>query len=96
MARRHLRPAPETTRSATRWVVAVYSGVIVALWVLFALADAHVERIRDLDTYYANTPFMREEIVLYLLAHTVACLITSKLIWNWMHTMDSTSGCAAV
>ncbi|MFD9650401.1 MAB_1171c family putative transporter [Streptomyces mirabilis] len=76
----------ETTRRATRWVVAVYSGVIVALWVLFALADAHVERIRDLDTYYANTPFMREEIVLYLLAHTVACVITSKLIWNWSRT----------
>ncbi|MFF7602800.1 MAB_1171c family putative transporter [Streptomyces mirabilis] len=72
------------TRRATRWVVTVYASVIVALWVLFALADAHVERIRDLDTYYANTPFMREEIVLYLLAHTVAGLITSKLIWNWI------------
>lgn len=72
------------TRRATRWVVTVYASVIVALWVLFALADVPVERIRDLDTYYANTPFMREEIVLYLLAHTVAALITSKLIWNWI------------
>lgn len=60
------------TRRATRWVVTAYASVIVALWVLFALADVPVERIRDLDTYYANTPFMREEIVLYLLAHTVA------------------------
>ncbi|MGW0816053.1 MAB_1171c family putative transporter [Streptomyces viridiviolaceus] len=74
------------TRRATRWVVTVYSGVIVALWVLFALADAPVERLRDLDTYYANTPFMREEILLYLLAHTTAALITSRLIWNWIRT----------
>ncbi|WP_200264211.1 MAB_1171c family putative transporter [Streptomyces sp. HSG2] len=75
-----------STRRAMRRVVAVYSGVIVALWVLFALADVPVERVRDLDTYYANTPFMREEILLYLLAHTVAVLITSWLVWNWART----------
>ncbi|WP_337191732.1 MAB_1171c family putative transporter [Streptomyces sp. HUCO-GS316] len=74
------------TRRAMSWVVTLYSGVIVALWVLFVLADAPVERRQDLDTYYASTPFMREEIVLYLLAHTVAVLITSRLIWNWVRT----------
>ncbi|MGX4692397.1 MAB_1171c family putative transporter [Streptomyces sp. JNUCC 63] len=74
------------TRRAMRWVISVYSGVIVALWVLFALADVPVERLRDLDTYYANTPFMREEILLYLLAHSVAVLITSRVIWNWVRT----------
>ncbi|MFF0226553.1 MAB_1171c family putative transporter [Streptomyces sp. NPDC004629] len=74
------------TRRAMRWVIRAYCGVIVALWVLFALADAPVERLRDLDTYYATTPFMREEILLYLLAHFVACLITSRLIWNWVRT----------
>ncbi|MGW3955650.1 DUF6545 domain-containing protein [Streptomyces sp. NPDC004752] len=74
------------TRCAMRWVIHGYSGVIVALWVLFALADAPVERLRDLDTYYATTPFMREEILLYLIAHFVACLITSRLIWNWVRT----------
>ncbi|MCC5476047.1 MAB_1171c family putative transporter [Streptomyces sp. NPDC059680] len=74
------------TRRVTRWVVAVYAGVVVALWVLFALADVPVERVRDLDTYYATTPFMREEILLYLLAHTVACSITARLIWNWIRT----------
>ncbi|MEU5095019.1 MAB_1171c family putative transporter [Streptomyces sp. NPDC020996] len=74
------------TVRATRWVVAVYSGVIAALWVLFALADAPVERLRDLDTYYADTPYMREMILLYLLAHTVATVITSGLIWNWVRT----------
>ncbi|MEV6591972.1 MAB_1171c family putative transporter [Streptomyces acidicola] len=74
------------TRRAMRWVVGVYSAVIVVLWVLFALADTPVERLRDLDTYYATTPFMREEIVLYLLAHTVAVLITYRLVRNWVRT----------
>ncbi|WP_037857941.1 MAB_1171c family putative transporter [Streptomyces sp. SCSIO 75703] len=74
------------TRRAVRRVVGAYSGVIVALWVLFALADAPEERLRDLDTYYATTPFMREEILLYLLAHTTAVLITSNLIRNWVRT----------
>ncbi len=84
--RNGLSDRSDGTRRAMRWVIAVYSAVIVALWVLFALADAPVERLRDLDTYYATTPFMREEILLYLLAHTVATVITSRLIWNWVRT----------
>ncbi|MFK0152059.1 MAB_1171c family putative transporter [Streptomyces sp. NPDC090499] len=76
----------EQTRRATRWVVSVYAAVVVALWVLFALADVPVEQVRNLDTYYAGTPFMREEILLYLLAHTVACAITTRLVWNWIRT----------
>ncbi|MFD5158752.1 MAB_1171c family putative transporter [Streptomyces hawaiiensis] len=75
-----------STRRAARWVVFAYAGVVAALWVLFWLADVPVERRRDLDTYYANTPFMREEILLYLLAHTVACSVTARLIWNWVRT----------
>lgn len=74
------------TRRALRWVVSAYSGVIAALWALFLLADAPEERLRDLDTYYATTPFMSEEILLYLVAHAVAVLITSRLIWNWVRT----------
>ncbi|MHC3472148.1 MAB_1171c family putative transporter [Streptomyces sp. 7R007] len=76
----------EQTRRATRWVVSVYAGVVVALWVLFALADVPVEQPRNLDTYYASTPFMREEILLYLTAHTVACSVTTRLVWNWIRT----------
>ncbi|MFE1441532.1 MAB_1171c family putative transporter [Streptomyces sp. NPDC058739] len=76
----------DATRRATRRVVAVCAGVVVTLWVLFAFADAPVERTRDLDTYYANTPFMREQIVLYLIAHTVACGVMARLIWNWIRT----------
>ncbi|MEU6348042.1 MAB_1171c family putative transporter [Streptomyces sp. NPDC047072] len=74
------------TRRAMRLVVAGYAGVIAALWVLFALADVPVERLRDIDTYYANTPYMRELILLYLLAHTNSSLITNWLIWNWIRT----------
>ncbi|MFF2211847.1 DUF6545 domain-containing protein [Streptomyces antibioticus] len=74
------------TRRAMRWVIIGYSGVIAALWVLFALADVPVERLRDIDTYYANTPYMRELILLYLLAHTNSSLITNYLIWNWIRT----------
>lgn len=86
IAWRNGRSDSARTRRVTRWVVAAYAGVVVALWVLFALADVPVERLRDLDTYYANTPFMREEILLYLVAHTVACSITARLIWNWIRT----------
>lgn len=86
----HWRNGPtdhrEKTRRATRWVVRLYAAVVVALWVLFALADVPVERVRDLDTYYAGTPFMREEIVLYLLAQAVSCSITTWLVWNWIRT----------
>jgi hypothetical protein len=76
----------DRTRRAIRWVVSLYAGVVVALWVLFALADVPVEQTEDLDTYYAGTPFMREEILLYLTAHTVACAITFRLVWNWIRT----------
>ena len=75
-----------STVRAVRWVVAGSLGVIAAMWVLFALADAPVERLRDLETYYANTPYMREMIVLYLLTQAVATVITSALIRNWTRT----------
>ncbi|MFF8730127.1 MAB_1171c family putative transporter [Streptomyces sp. NPDC015171] len=75
--------ASESIRRATWWVYGSYGTVVVGLWVCFALGDHHVERLRDLDTYYATTPWMREMIVLYLLAHTVAVLLTSALLWTW-------------
>ncbi|MFJ6660271.1 MAB_1171c family putative transporter [Streptomyces sp. NPDC091377] len=74
------------TRRAMRWVISGYSAVIGALWLLFLLADVPEERLRDLDTHYATTPFMREVILLYLIAHCGAVVITSKLIWEWVRT----------
>ncbi|MEU2968987.1 MAB_1171c family putative transporter [Streptomyces ardesiacus] len=74
---------PESLRRTTWWVYSSYGALIVALWVCFALSDPSVERVRDLDTYYATTPWMREMIVLYLLGHTVAVVTTSVLLWTW-------------
>ncbi|MGW5675887.1 MAB_1171c family putative transporter [Streptomyces sp. NPDC003860] len=73
----------ERTRRATWACSLAYGAVCVALFVLFALGDAPVERLRDLDTYYATTPFIREMIVLYLLAHTTAAVVMTVLCWRW-------------
>ncbi|MGW0764531.1 MAB_1171c family putative transporter [Streptomyces sp. NPDC002676] len=84
--RNGLTDGSAATRRAMRMVVTAYTGVIAALWALFLLADVPVERLRDLDTYYATTPGMREEILLYLVAHTLACVTSSRLVWNWVRT----------
>ncbi|MEU9299993.1 MAB_1171c family putative transporter [Streptomyces sp. NPDC048269] len=75
-------PAEETRRVSQRWILG-YSVVIVALIVLFALGDAPLERLRDLDTYYANTPYIREMIALYLVAHNVAAVVMVAMCWRW-------------
>ncbi|MPY51036.1 MAB_1171c family putative transporter [Streptomyces acidicola] len=74
---------PEVTRRLSRRWIAGYGAVSVAIVVLFALGDAPVERLRDLDTYYANTPFIREMIVLYLAAFSVAGVATVVMCWRW-------------
>ncbi|MFC7306531.1 MAB_1171c family putative transporter [Streptomyces monticola] len=74
---------PERTRRASHWCIGSYITVIVAIAVLFSLGDAPVERLRDLDTYYANTPFIREMIVVYLLAHSAAGVVVTVLCWRW-------------
>ncbi|MFF6994714.1 MAB_1171c family putative transporter [Streptomyces sp. NPDC008313] len=73
----------EATRRLTARIVTGYSAVVVALVVLFALGDTPVERLRDLDTYYANTPFVREMIVLYLAALTVAGVAMNVMCLRW-------------
>ncbi|MFF4370561.1 MAB_1171c family putative transporter [Streptomyces sp. NPDC001594] len=76
--------SPERIRRATRWCIAAYGTLCAALAVLFSLAEAPVERLRDLDTYYANTPYMREMIVLYLVGHTAASTVMATLCWRWL------------
>ncbi|MEU9039158.1 MAB_1171c family putative transporter [Streptomyces sp. NPDC048352] len=69
----------------TNWTIGIaYAAVVAGLWTTFAFADVPVERLRDLDTYYANTPWMREHIMLYLGAHTIACAITAAVTWAWL------------
>ncbi|QOV38560.1 hypothetical protein IM697_09375 [Streptomyces ferrugineus] len=73
----------ERVRRLVLRCIAVYGPLIVAIVVLFALADARVERLNDLDTYYANTPGMREMIVLYLLGHTAAIVAMTVVCVRW-------------
>ncbi|MFF6995226.1 MAB_1171c family putative transporter [Streptomyces sp. NPDC008313] len=75
-------PPEYMQRISRRWQTG-YSLVIVTLIVLFVLGDAPVERHTDFDTYYATTPFIGEMIVLYLLAHMTAALVTTVLCWRW-------------
>ncbi|NGO08686.1 hypothetical protein G5C60_13960 [Streptomyces sp. HC44] len=75
---------PERQRRASLLVMGFYGLVIAGIWVLFALADVPVERTRDLDTYYANTPYMREMILLYLVAHTAATVALMVMSVRWL------------
>ncbi|WAU83907.1 hypothetical protein O1Q96_32010 [Streptomyces sp. Qhu-G9] len=75
-------PPESTRRTSRRWIIG-YGVVIVALVVLFALGDAPVERLRDFDTYYADEPFVREMIVLYLGALAVAGVAMNVMCGRW-------------
>ncbi|WP_329377287.1 hypothetical protein OG625_06740 [Streptomyces sp. NBC_01351] len=75
-------PPEQTRRVSQRWILG-YGLVIVVLIVLFALGEAPEERLRDLDTHYANTPYIREMIALYLVAHNVAALVMVAMCWRW-------------
>lgn len=81
-------PTPGVLR-ATRLTVAAYGTVAVAIVVLFALGEAPVERLRDLDTYYANTPWLREMIICYLSAHTVGSTALTVLCWKWLRRLGT-------
>ncbi|CAM5618603.1 Integral membrane protein OS=Streptomyces griseomycini OX=66895 GN=FHS37_000644 PE=4 SV=1 [Streptomyces griseomycini] len=63
--------------------IAAYGVLVVAIVVLFALAEADAERLTDLDTYYATTPFMREMILLYLVGHSAAMLVMCVVCVKW-------------
>ncbi|MER5730605.1 MAB_1171c family putative transporter [Streptomyces sp. NPDC002138] len=58
--------------------------VIVAIAVLFASGDAPSERVRDMDTYYASAPGVREMIVLYLLWHTAVHATLTRMCLRWL------------
>ncbi|MCX5193414.1 hypothetical protein OOK31_05835 [Streptomyces sp. NBC_00249] len=75
-------PPEEIRRTSQRWISG-YATVIVAIAVLFALGDAPEQRLRDFDTHYANTPYIRVMIALYLLAHNVAAMTMSAMCWRW-------------
>ncbi|MFE5488604.1 MAB_1171c family putative transporter [Streptomyces virginiae] len=79
---------PAAVRRATRLTTAVFGTATAAIVALFVIGDAPVERLRDLDTYYATTPWIREMIVVFLVAHTLG---TSALTWlcaKWLARAD--------
>ncbi|MFE9560840.1 MAB_1171c family putative transporter [Streptomyces sp. NPDC006487] len=78
------------TLRQTRLCLTTYATVMVAICVLFALGDAPVERLRDLDTYYSSTPWIREMILLYLTAHTVAAVTLVLLCLRWSRKVPGT------
>ncbi|MBT2543901.1 hypothetical protein J7E99_25180 [Streptomyces sp. ISL-44] len=79
---------PAAVRRATRLTVATYGAATVAIVVLFVIGDAPVERVRDLDTYYATTPWIREMVVCFLLAHTVGTSALTLLCGKWLWHAD--------
>ncbi|MFF4324775.1 MAB_1171c family putative transporter [Streptomyces sp. NPDC001568] len=78
------------TQRQTRLCLTAYALVVLAIWVLFALGDAPVERLRDLDTYYCGTPWIREMVLLYLAAHSVAAVTMMVLSWRWSRQVPGT------
>ncbi|MFC7818939.1 MAB_1171c family putative transporter [Streptomyces sp. NPDC057367] len=76
-------PSPRR-RARIRRIWLIYTGIVVALWATYLLADVPAERIYDLDTYYATEPWMREHILLYLAAHMVSALVAAYMIWKWI------------
>ncbi|MFE5396249.1 MAB_1171c family putative transporter [Streptomyces sp. NPDC056568] len=81
-------PSPRRRRRM-RNVYRIYAGVVVGLWTTFLLADVPEPRIYDLDTYYAGTPWMREHILLYLLAHMVSSLVATYMLWKWWPRIEN-------
>lgn len=73
----------ERVRRRVLRTITAYGLVMAAVVVLFLLAEADTERLTDLDTYYANTPFMREMILLYLLGHSAAMLVMCAVCVKW-------------
>lgn len=80
----HWRGGPEEIlRRHTRIWIAATAALIVTFGVLFCLSSVPIEQQRDFDTFYANTPFVREMIVLYLTAHIATSLVVATKCWRW-------------
>ncbi|MDQ1018906.1 MAB_1171c family putative transporter [Streptomyces afghaniensis] len=78
------RPAPaEQIRRISRWVVIAYGFTVLIIFLLFWAGNAPVQQLTLFDTYYANTPYIREMIVVYLVAHGVAATASIILCWRW-------------
>ncbi|ARE73697.1 MULTISPECIES: MAB_1171c family putative transporter [unclassified Streptomyces] len=79
---------PAAVRRATRLTAAVFATATAAIVALFVIGDAPVERLEDLDTYYATTPWIREMIVCFLVAHTLGSSALTWLCGKWLARAD--------
>lgn len=78
------KPAPpERTRRVSRLCVTVYGLAMLAVVVLFWAGSTPTEQPTLFDVHYATTPFIREMIVLYLVAQGVAMAIAGALCLRW-------------
>ncbi|WP_331763774.1 hypothetical protein OH738_40430 (plasmid) [Streptomyces hirsutus] len=83
MIMRWREPPSDRRRRRMIAIYWIYAGIIAALWITFLLADVPEPRIYDLDTYYATTPWLREHILLYVVAHAVSSLVSASMLWKW-------------
>ncbi|MFI9645356.1 DUF6545 domain-containing protein [Streptomyces sp. NPDC052040] len=83
-------PDKAHTRRLSQRIIALYLLVWILIIALYALGDAPVERRTDFDVYYADTPCIREMILLYLLAHGLASYLCSRLCWRWSRDVRGT------
>ncbi|MFH8342543.1 MAB_1171c family putative transporter [Streptomyces sp. AM6-12] len=80
----HWRPAPPAqTRRAARWCVTAYALAVLTIVVLFRVGNTPVEQVTLFDSYYARTPWIREMILTYLLAHGVAAVANVVMCRRW-------------
>ncbi|MEV7521954.1 MAB_1171c family putative transporter [Streptomyces sp. NPDC091371] len=78
------RPAaPDGTHRFSRLCVYAYTLATIAVVGFFWAGDAPVEQVTLFDAHYANTPYIREMIVTYLVAQGVAMIAASILCWRW-------------
>ncbi|MFF0104327.1 MAB_1171c family putative transporter [Streptomyces hirsutus] len=78
------RPAhPGQTRRVSRLCVTLYGLAILAIAVLFWAGSTPTDQPTLFDAYYATTPYIREMIVIYLMAQGVAMMAASTLCWRW-------------
>ncbi|MBT2449514.1 hypothetical protein J7F03_20960 [Streptomyces sp. ISL-43] len=77
----------DVQRRVRRWFAAC-GAVILLIAACFALGEAPVERLRDLDTHYASTPWIREMIVIYLSWHIVVGVVVPAMCWRWSRVVD--------
>ncbi|OIJ94664.1 hypothetical protein BIV25_21515 [Streptomyces sp. MUSC 14] len=84
----HWRGGPqEQIRVMVTRIVIAYSILIVAVITLFQLGSTPVERLQDLDTYYARTPYIGEMIIFYLVGHAVCAVSMIVLSLRWSRTV---------